>query len=121
VVYCSKCGTKNPDDAKICSQCGAPLYAAAETGRERYEDECGGRRRAGEPYRRVESECFGIPRGGTIVGIAIGTIIVLAGVIWLLQQTNLISSTVSVWPLAAIIFGILIIIGALYGLSHRRR
>jgi hypothetical protein len=44
----------------------------------------------------------------------------LAGVIWLLQQANVISSTISVWPLAAIIFGILILIGALYGLSRRR-
>jgi uncharacterized membrane protein YvbJ len=120
MVYCTKCGTKNPDDAKTCTQCGAPLYTIGETGRERYEDECGGRRRAGEPYRRMEYECFGIPRGGAVVGIAIGAIIVLAGVIWLMQQANMISSTVNVWPLAAIIFGILILIGALYGLSRRR-
>ena len=121
VVYCTKCGTQNSDDAKICTKCGAPLYSVAgETERERYEDECGGRRRTGEPYRRMEYECFGIPRGGAIVGIAIGAIIVLAGVIWLLQQANVLSSSVNVWPLAAIIFGILIVIGALYGMSRRR-
>jgi len=30
MVYCTKCGTKNPDDAKTCSQCGAPLYSLGE-------------------------------------------------------------------------------------------
>lgn len=121
MVYCTKCGTKNPDDAKVCSQCGASLYAIGESeGQGRVEDECWGTRRQGEPYRRMQHECFGIPRGGVIVGIAIGAIILLAGVIVLLQQANLISSGISVWPFAIIIFGILIVIGALYGLSRRR-
>jgi uncharacterized membrane protein YvbJ len=120
MVYCTKCGAKNPDDAKTCIQCGASLYAVGETERRRVEDECGGSRRSGEPYRRMEYECFGIPRGGAVVGIAIGVIILLAGVIYLLQQENVISSNVSVWPFAIIIFGILLIIGALYALSRRR-
>ena len=105
MVYCTKCGTKNPDDAKICAQCGASLYPAREE-RERY-------------YRRYEHECFGIPRGGAIVGIAIGTIIVLGGLIWLLQQAGVISRNVEVWPFALMIFGILILIGAFYGMRRR--
>ena len=105
MVYCTKCGTKNPDDAEVCSQCGASLYPVRRE-RERY-------------YRRYEEECFGIPRGGAIVGLTIGAIIVLAGLIWLLQQANLISSTVSVWPFAAMIFGVLIILGALFGMRRR--
>jgi len=121
MVYCTKCGTKNSDDAKVCSQCGASLYAVGEReGQGRVEDECWGTRRQGEPYRRMQNECFGIPRGGTIVVIAIGVIILLAGFIVLLQQTGLISSSINVWPFAIIIFGILIVIGALYGLSRRR-
>jgi uncharacterized membrane protein YvbJ len=121
MVYCTKCGTKNPDDAKVCSQCGASLYAIGEgEGQGRVEDECWGTRRRGEPYRRMQYECFGIPRGGVIVGIAIGAIILLAGIIVLMQQAGLISNNVSVWPFAIIIFGILIVIGALYGLSRRR-
>jgi uncharacterized membrane protein YvbJ len=120
MVYCTKCGTKNPDDAKNCTQCGAPLYAVGETERRRIGDECAGRRAAGEPYRRMEYECFGIPIGGAVVGIAIGVIILLAGVIWLMQQAGIVSSNISAWPIAAIIFGILIVIGALYGLSRRR-
>lgn len=121
MVYCTKCGTKNPDDAKVCSQCGASLYAVGEPGRQgRAENECWGTRREEEPYRRVEHECFGIPRGGAIVGISIGAIILLAGIIVLLQQAGIISSSVTVWPFALMIFGILIVIAALYGLSRRR-
>jgi len=106
MVYCTKCGVKNADDAKVCSQCGASLYPVREE-RERY-------------YRRYEEECFGIPKGGAIVGLAIGLIIVLAGLIWLLQQAELIPRNVDVWPFAAIIFGILILIGAFYGMRRRR-
>jgi hypothetical protein len=68
----------------------------------------------------MEYECFGIPRGGAVVGMTIGVIILLAGVIYFMQQANLISSNVNVWPFAIIIFGILLIIGALYGLGRRR-
>lgn len=105
MVYCVKCGTKNPDDARVCSQCGASLQPIREE-RERY-------------YRRYEHECFGIPRGGAIVGLAIGVIIVIAGLLWFMQQANLISSDVSVWPFAAIIFGVLIVMGAIFGMRRR--
>ena len=68
----------------------------------------------------MERECFGIPGGGAVVGIAIGIIILVAGILWFMQQANMISSNIDVWPFAAIIFGILMVIGALYGLSRRR-
>lgn len=68
----------------------------------------------------MENECFGIPGGGAIVGIAIGLIILAAGIIYLLQQANLIPSGVSVWPFAIIVFGILLIIGAFYAFRRRR-
>jgi uncharacterized membrane protein YvbJ len=105
MVYCVKCGAKNPDDAKTCSQCGASLYPVKEE-RERY-------------YRRYERECFGIPGGGAIIGLAIGIIIVIAGLLWFLQQAEIISRSVDVWPFAAIIFGVLIVIGALFGMRRR--
>ncbi len=110
MVYCTKCGAKNPDDATVCAQCGASLYPTKEHERRRkHEAEC----------FEAEEECFGIPRGGAVVGLAIGIIILLAGCIWLLQQAGLIPKTVEIWPFAIIIFGILIIIGALYGLRRR--
>lgn len=108
MVYCVKCGAKNPEDAKVCSQCGAPLQPVQK------REECFGVER-----QRREEECFGIPHGGIIVGLTIGIIIVLAGGIWLLQQAELIPKTVEIWPFAVIIFGILIVIGALYGLRRR--
>jgi uncharacterized membrane protein YvbJ len=103
MVYCTKCGTQNADDARVCSKCGASLYAVGER----------------EHYRRMESECFGIPHGGAVVGIAIGVIIVLWGLVAILQQAGAIPSGVQVWPIVVIIFGILIVVGALYGLSRR--
>ncbi len=108
MVYCTKCGAKNPDDAKVCTQCGAALYPGAPPTR-RYE------------RRKYEEECFGIPRGGTIVVLAIGAIILIWGLIWLLQQPGIevIPPGMSLGPFAAIIFGALILIGALYGLSRR--
>jgi uncharacterized membrane protein YvbJ len=106
MVYCTKCGAKNPDDAKVCTQCGASLYSKAYPTR-RYE------------RQKFEEECFGIPRGGTIVGLAIGVIIILWGFIWLLQQADLIPEDISAWPFAVIILGILIVVGAISALSRR--
>ncbi len=106
MVYCTKCGTNNPDDAKVCKNCGAPLYTTGES----------------RHYRQMEDECFGIPRGGSFVGLAIGLIILFAGIIYFLQQANIITGNVSnyVWPFAVIIFGVLIVFGALYGMRRRR-
>ncbi len=117
MVYCTKCGTKNPDDAEVCSQCGAALYPGAPPTRRSER-----RKEGGECFgRREEEECFGIPRGGTVVGLAIGAIIVIWGAITLLQQPGIdvIPRDMSPWPFAVIILGILIVIGALYGLSRR--
>lgn len=102
MVYCIKCGTKNPDDAKSCAKCGAQFYATGEN-----------------THRRMENECFGIPRGGAVVGLAFGVIILLWGLIWFLQQLKLISEDISVWPFAVILFGTLIMIGAFFGLRRR--
>ena len=106
MVVCPKCGTKNEEDAKYCGQCGANLETGA------YPSRRGKRKR--------EEECFGIPRGGTIVGLAIGVIIILWGFIWLLEQVFPEQMpNVEIGPFAAIIFGVLILVGALYGLSRR--
>jgi len=107
MVYCSKCGTQNPDTNAVCSNCGAPLYTVGQ----RYS---GSDR---EHYRRVENECFGLPNGGMIVGIVIGIIIVLVGLGLFLQATY--GITINFWPFIIIIFGVLIVLGAIFG--RRRR
>jgi len=106
MVYCTKCGTKNEDAAIVCNNCGASLQTGTPVSR-RYE------------RRRMEQECFGLPHGGAIVGITIGVIVLIWGFIVLAQQSGLISQTVEIWPFALVIFGILIIIGAIYGLGRR--
>lgn len=107
MVYCVKCGVKNPDDAKVCSQCGTQLYQTTHEYRRKREGECFG----------PEEECFGIPRGGAIVTVFIGLIIVLAGLSSLLSDLYRIN--IPWWPFIVIIFGALVIVGAIYRLSRR--
>ena len=106
MVYCSKCGTQNIENATTCSNCGAPLYTVGQkyVGSER------------EHYRRVEGECFGLPNSGMIAGLVFGIIIILVGLGLFLQTTYGIS--LNFWPLILIIFGVLMLAGALY---RRRR
>ena len=100
MVYCTKCGTKNEEDAVVCVKCGASLVARPALRRER---------------RRAEEECFGIPHGGAIVGLIIGIIIIIAGLSWLAG----IDIERYVWPLVVVVLGILIVVGALYRYSRR--
>lgn len=65
--------------------------------------------------RRKQDECFGLPRGGAIFGLFIGIIIIFVG----LQQVF--GWKIDIGPFATIIFGLLILAGAIYGLSRRGR
>ncbi len=116
LVYCQKCGTKNSDDAKICKKCGAKLYPFDKA----VEHEVRGC--FGPERKREQDECFGLPHGGAIAAVIIGAIIVIVGVSSLLS--NVFHWTVdiwnSVWPLLIIVIGILIVAGAVYGLSRRK-
>jgi uncharacterized membrane protein YvbJ len=111
MVYCVKCGTKNADDAIECTKCGAVLQASRSERRRRSEDACFG----SSERRDVESECFGLPHGGAIVGIIFGVLVVIIGLAIL--------SGVTIWnyfgPIIMVIIGTLIVIGALYGLRRR--
>ena len=108
MVYCSKCGTQNPENAITCSNCGAPLYTVGQkySGSER------------EHYRKMEGECFGLPNGGMIGGLVFGIIIILVG-LGLFLQTYGISVSNYVWPLIIVIFGVLMLAGALYRLRRQ--
>lgn len=129
LVYCSKCGTKNQEDAKYCSKCGASLEASMEKRFERAAEEWGkefGRRAEewGEQFgKRTEEECFGLPHGGLIVGLIVGAIIIVVGLSWVpgLIPVEVREVTDPIfWPFILIVFGILVIAGALYGLSRRQ-
>lgn len=120
LVYCPKCGTKNPDDAEVCKKCGERLYPPLEKKIERgVHQACFGPRKRRERY--VE-ECFGLPRGGAIFGILVGAIIIIVGLLYRLGQYLgwTIEFWSTLWPLLIIAVGILILAGAVYGLSRRR-
>ena len=110
MVYCSKCGAKNEDDATVCVGCGASLYVPRRVAKRR-GNECFGPKEE----KRFEEECFGLPYGGAIVGIIFGIIILVLGFAWLIGKP--------LWeymgPLAVILVGILIIAGVIYGASRR--
>lgn len=105
MVYCSKCGFKNEDDTEVCSKCGASLQIS------RIE------RRRSRREKRVEDECFGLPHGGGIVGLLFGIIIILWG---LTQLPGLLPADFEFWPWIIIVFGALIVAGALYGFTRRQ-
>lgn len=105
MVYCTKCGAKNEDSALVCVKCGASLEA------EKYP----ARRYA---RRRWEDECFGLPHGGAIVGLVIGAIILIAGLFWAISEVFGIP-TPNVGSVAMVLFGILIVVAALYAYSRR--
>jgi len=107
MVYCTKCGTKNDEDAAVCVKCGAGLATSPAWRRER---------------KRAEEECFGLPHGGVIVGAIIGIVIILVG---LSQVPGLIPPGVRdvtdplFWPAIIIVFGVLIVAGAIYKYGRR--
>ena len=108
MVYCTKCGTKNEEDAAVCVKCGASLAATPAWRPER-------RRR-----QKEEQECFGLPHGGAIVGLIIGIIIILVGISQVPGILPEIDLGKYIWALAIIILGVLILAGALYSYSRRR-
>jgi uncharacterized membrane protein YvbJ len=101
MVYCTKCGTKNEGDAVICVKCKDPLGSYQTVRRER---------------RRKENECFGLPNGGAIAGLVIGLIIILWGV----SSVPNINFESYLWPIIIVIFGTLMVAGALYSIGRKR-
>ncbi len=97
MVYCKECGTNNDDTADNCSNCGASLRSRSTS------------RRAGR------DECFGLPQGGSIFGIIIGIVIILAGV------QSLMGWDLDFGPYMIIVVGILIVAGALYQMNKSKR
>ena len=109
MVTCTKCGTKNEEDAKFCVNCGASLYPGERS--EKQEDTCFG------AERRMEEGCFGLPQGGAIAGIIFGAFIIIIGVSIGLGID--IGSVIG--PSILVIIGVLIVAGTIYGLSRRRK
>ncbi len=124
MVYCTKCGKKNVDNAKYCEKCGVNLgnlpEKSVEKGFEKSVEEWGeqfGERmeRWGEDFgRRVENDCFGLPKGGAIFGLLLGLIIVIVG----LQMVF--GWHINFGPFVVVIIGLLFVVGAIYSFTRRR-
>jgi hypothetical protein len=106
LVYCTKCGTLNPDEATNCSNCGAPLYKAEnqpniwQEKRHRHYDEYGNR------YRHE----------GNGIGLLIaGLFIILIG---LAALTGFSFIWNIFWPLVLTLLGIWLII---WGIRRTRK
>jgi amino acid transporter len=97
----------NDDSAEFCVKCGANLRTGTSESRR-------------AERRRAEHECFGLPHGGAIVGIAIGILILLWGLFALAQQTGLITYSVNLFYVAVILVGVLLIAGAAYRMSRQK-
>jgi uncharacterized membrane protein YvbJ len=96
MVYCTNCGTKNPDNAKHCSKCGEPLT----TGRHGYDDDCFG-------FRDLKQEpCFGIPN--IIWPLVIGGLIIIWGLSILFDGYFAFLGH-NMWALIFIVIGLIII------------
>ena len=108
MITCDECGTENADDAEFCKKCGDSLQA--EKIKQRSKDCFGG---PGRP----EEECIGLPYGGALCGAIFGLIIIVLG--W----SMIIGFNFWWWigPTLLGIFGVLVIIGAIYSISRRRK
>jgi len=107
MVYCPKCGTQNEDTAEYCVKCGANLQTGTYASRM-------------HERKRMEKECFGLPHGGAIFGLVIGIIILIWGIFTLARQMNWVSETPELWFVILIIFGVLLIAGAIYGIRRSK-
>ena len=96
MATCAKCGRENEEGATYCANCGAALGRL-----ERKET-------------RPRDECFGLPYGGAVFGLFIGAIIILWGL------SSVFGWQVELGTYAIIIIGILIVAGAIYGLTRKR-
>ena len=119
--HCPKCWTKNEENAKYCVKCGTALEESSRSSRafdsvDEWGTDIGKRAEEwGKDFpKNIEKECFGLPHGGTIVGLIIGIIIILVGI------TSLAGIDLEIWPLLIIIFGLLIVGGTIYSLTSKR-
>ena len=113
MVTCQACGAMNDEDAEFCAKCGASLEPTTTTPRRARQTDC-----FGGPDK-PEDECFGLPYGGAICGLIIGIFIIIwAASFFIPQLATIIANW---WYLFIGIIGVLLIVGALYSISRRRK
>ncbi|MCL4429351.1 MAG: zinc-ribbon domain-containing protein [Chloroflexi bacterium] len=105
MVYCSKCGTLNPDTSVICSNCGAPLSPPESRPYSRYE------------RRRYYEDQYGYRHRGNGFGLLIaGLFVLILGLAALFGSLSLFWQYF--WPVVLILIGVWLLI---WGLRRNRR
>jgi uncharacterized membrane protein YvbJ len=94
MVYCTKCGTNNAEDATVCVNCGAPLYGASGEGR------------VYMGHVRYERGYGSHGRGGLIAGLIIGIVVIFIGLSFLLREYGI---PVPWWEIIIIVLGIYLV------------
>lgn len=122
LLYCSKCGTENSDEASLCSNCGEPLSVPRQEKRN-WEDEIEERaeefgeraerfgRRMGSRNWEMEDECYG-GRNRSTGPIIFGAIIILIGLSSLLERTYSWARIGNLWPIILILIGLSVVYNA---------
>ena len=100
MVYCTKCGTENEEDALECKNCGAPLKPSPYRYRRRDRD------------WDMEDDCFG-GRSRSTWPMLIGIFLILLGASTLLDDVFWWASFDTLWPLFIIAIGIIIVSNAM--------
>ncbi|MFX1272914.1 MAG: zinc-ribbon domain-containing protein [Promethearchaeota archaeon] len=108
MVYCQSCGSENTENATFCSNCGAQLQADAPPP-------------ASRPPKKPDEECFGLPYGDAICGVIFGSIIIISGLAYFFGWDFSTLWETTIFPYLVILFGILIILGALYSSSTKSK
>ncbi len=114
MVYCTRCGKLNPDDAAVCFNCGAPLKSAGAqpdvqatpyVRNWQWED--------WEHYRGYSR------RSGAFAALAVGVLIILIGFSVLLAETYNVNIP---WGAIILVFiGLLIIVAGIRARQRWRR
>lgn len=97
MVYCTKCGTENSDDAVVCTNCGATLGLSVS--RYRRDRDWG------------DDLCFG-GKSSKTWPLLIGAFIILIGLSNLLDNTFFWARWDNIWPFFIIIIGLAIVVNA---------
>ena len=98
MVYCTKCGTENEEEATECSNCGASLNSSSVTYRTRDWD--------------MDDNCFG-GRDRTTWPLVFGGFLILLGLSTLLDDVFWWFSFDTLWPIFIIGIGLLIVSNAM--------
>jgi len=109
VVYCQHCGQQNDDESEFCAQCGAALQGGTPAQIVR---------KIGE---HKDDECFGLPYGDAICGVIFGGLIIIVGLSWVLGLDFSTLWETAIGPYLVILFGALIVLGAIYSSTRKKR